>query len=782
MAVRFGVLGPVAAWADDGAPLALRGPRHRAVLARLLVARRRTVPVGLLADDLWGDDPPADPVAALRTFVAALRRALEPERRPRTSARLLVTDGPGYALRAAPDAVDAWRFERAVGAAAALSPQAAHPLLAGALDLWRGPAYAEVADAPWAAPEAARLAELRLHAVELHADAALALGRAAETAAALDAHTAEHPWREDAWRLLALALYRAGRRRDALAVLRRAAALLRDELGLDPGERLRRLEADILRQAPALDAPASDARPAGAAPSAPLPRATPAAPPEGARPEGAWPEDAPPEGARPEGAWPEGVLPGDARPEGARPGGVRPGDARPVGADTGSSAAQVWEAATASYGRIAASGPSLAAGARLESSVGVLRALAVTGGEGLVSARRHRAAAVAAAEQGGDPETTARVIGSFDVPAVWTRVDDPEQARAVVATAERALAALPPGAPAPLRARLLATVAVESRGTGDSRTGDAAVEAERLARELGDPALLAFALNARFMQCFHRAGLAPERDAVGTELTAIGSRQGLPTAEVLGHLVRLQARSALADFTGADRHAAAVDALSDRHGLPLAAVFTHWYRALRLAATPGVTAAAETAAYRTAATALVGAGMPGLEHGLLPLALLTVRLRRTPLGASPAVTDPELPGSERPDPERPDPELHSAEADFGPYRPWVRPLSLLHRARPAEARRALRELPDPPADLMLEAMWSLTARAALALNDRPTLLRTRTALAPARAELAGAGTGLITLGPVSAHLDALDAALEAPDRERQAVRTERHQPLWTDGT
>ncbi|MEV4461719.1 BTAD domain-containing putative transcriptional regulator, partial [Microbispora sp. NPDC049633] len=252
MGIAFGVLGPVTAWDGAGAAIALKGPRHRAVLARLIVARGRVVPVTRLVDDLW-DEPPAGALGAVRTFVAALRRALEPDRPPRTPARLLVTEGPGYALRAETDAVDSWRFEHAVAAAVALPPQDALGRLEEALGWWRGPAYAEFADEDWARAERSRLAELRLHAVERRAEALLALGRAAEAVPDLDAHTAGHPWREEAWRLLALALYRGGRQGDALAVLRRARALLVDELGVDPGPGLRRLETDILRQARHLD-------------------------------------------------------------------------------------------------------------------------------------------------------------------------------------------------------------------------------------------------------------------------------------------------------------------------------------------------------------------------------------------------------------------------------------------------------------------------------------------------------------------------------------------------
>ena len=640
MPVAFGVLGPVVAWDDAGDMIALRGPRHRAVLARLIIARGRVVPVTRLVDDLWAD-PPADAIGTVRTFVAALRRALEPERPPRTPARLLVTDGPGYALRA--DVVDAWRFERAV--AETSPPEDGLVRLAEALGWWRGPAYAEFADEPWARAERARLAELRLHAVERQAGARLELGRAAEAVPDLDAHVTEHPWREDAWRLLALALYRTGRQGDALAVLRRARTLLVEQLGVDPGPALRRLEADILRQARHLD----------------------------------------------------------------------PGSG---------SAAEVWARTAAAYDRAVAAG----ARARLESTVGLLRNLAVTGGTGLEAARRHRVAAVTAAEELGDAELTARVIGAYDVPAIWTRSDDAGQAAHIVAAAERTLATLPPGVHEAARARLLATIAVESRGTHAERGPQAARAAEEIARRLDDPALLAFALNGVFMQSFGRAGLAPRRDEIGAELVTLSARHGLVTFEVLGHLIRIQARSALADFAGADRHAAAADRLAERHELPLVEVFTSWYRALRLAATGQ---AGAEAAYRAAAARLDGAGMPGLERGLLPLTLLCLH--------------PDAPGD--------------ADADWGPYGPWVRPLVLLAAGRDREAAAALRRVPDPPRDLLFEALWCLIARAAIAVGDREMMARAHAELAPAAEELAGAGSGLLTLGPVARYLADLERHL-----------------------
>ncbi|GHH14981.1 AfsR/SARP family transcriptional regulator [Streptomyces lanatus] len=645
MSPGFGVLGPVTAWDADGDPIALKGPRHRSVLARLIVARGRVVPVSRLVDDLWSD-PPADAVGAVRTFVAALRRALEPERPPRTPARLLVTEGPGYALRATPDAVDAWRFERTVADAATLPPKEATVRLEEALGLWRGPAYAEFAEQPWARAESRRLAELRLHAVELRAEALLDLDLAERAAADLEAHAAEHPWRENAWRLLALALYRTGRQADALEVLRRARTLLADRLGIDPGPGLRALEGDILQQSDHLAR--TPAHPAG----------------------------------------------------------------------------RVWEQVAAAYDRAVAPD----ARARLESTTGLLRNLALTGGSGLPAAREHRVAAVAAAEELGDPALTARVIGAYDVPAIWTRLDDPEQTAQVVAAAERTLAALPGEGHDADRARLLATIALESRGTRLARGPQAARLAEEIARRLDDPALLAFALNASFMQCFHRTGLAPRRDAIGAELIALAARHGLSTFEILGHLVRLQARSALGDFTTADHHAVAADALAARHERPLVGVFTGWYAALRLDAAGRAPVTEVEAAYRDAAALLDGAGMPGLAHGLPPLALLCLRVRH----ARPLDFD--------------------APTDWGPYAPWARPLLLLDQSRRSEALDALHTTPEPPRDLLHEALWCLTARAATALGDRRTMERAYTALLPAAHELAGAGSGLLTLGPVSAHL------------------------------
>jgi DNA-binding SARP family transcriptional activator len=648
VAVEVGVLGPVAAWGEDRTPIPLKGPRHRAVLALLVVARGRVVPTATLIDDLWSSPPDQAP-GVIQTFVSALRRALEPERAPRAPARLLVTEAGGYALRMPPEAVDAWRFESAVDSARTLPPSLALPLLEETAAWWRGPAYADFPDAVWAHAERSRLREVQLSAVELRARVTLDLGRADAAVPDLDAHVAEHPWREEGWRLLALALYRTGRQKDALDVVRRGRARLDTRLGLEPGPDLARLENDILNHA--------------------------------------------------------GHLHLDGTPSG-----------------------HVWSETVATYSRTVAAD----ARARLRSTVELLRSLAVTGGTGLVAARKQRLASILAAEELGDVQLTARVLGGYDVPAIWARSDDPVQAAAVVAAAERTLAALPADVRPPLRARLLTTIAIESRGTTGPRGLLAAREAEAIARGADDPPLLAFALNGLFMQTFASAGLCEQRDTIGAELLDISTRHGLETYEVLARLIRMQARAGLGDFAAADEHAIAVDDLAERYGSPLAMVFTTWYRALRIAA---IERGPSSAAYRIAAVATDGAGMPGLHQGLLPLVTLADAVRHH----RPAPADDGI--------------------DWGPYTRWARPLVLIARGEHAQASTELDTIPDSPPDHLLEALWCLVARAATTVGHRDAMERALTALTPAATELAGAGSGVVTLGPVDRYLAELTEAL-----------------------
>jgi DNA-binding SARP family transcriptional activator/tetratricopeptide (TPR) repeat protein len=282
--VAFRVLGPVEAYEHD--ELDLGGLRQRAVLARLLVARGQVVAVDTLLYDLWSDDNAKGAQSGLQVYISRLRRVLEPGRPRGGPNRLLVTVASGYALRVAPEQVDALRFEQLVRSAGERAdnddPAAARAFLEKALGLWRGTPYSDFADQPWAEAEVNRLTELRLVARERHSDTGLRLGLDAETVPDLEALTTEHPLREEGWRLLALGLYRSGRQGDALAALRRARGILADELGIDPGPALRKLESDILAQAPELE-PAPAVRPARtaqpAADTRPPRPATPVEPP-----------------------------------------------------------------------------------------------------------------------------------------------------------------------------------------------------------------------------------------------------------------------------------------------------------------------------------------------------------------------------------------------------------------------------------------------------------------------------------------------------------------------
>ncbi|MFF1518156.1 BTAD domain-containing putative transcriptional regulator [Streptomyces sp. NPDC058305] len=239
------VLGPLGA-DIGGTPVHLGSPRQRAVLALLMANRGNVVPVDRLIDRLWCGRPPEKAPASLHAYVSNLRRVLEPGRAPRTPSGVLVSAPPGYALRLPQDAVDAWRFEEAVRRARTLPPPEARRLLEEALGWWRGAAYGEWADEEWAGAEAARLAELHSVARELAVEATLRSGAATEAVPCAEALVREHPLREEGWRLLALALWASGRRADALAELRRATAVLAEELGLGPGEVLAGLQSAML--------------------------------------------------------------------------------------------------------------------------------------------------------------------------------------------------------------------------------------------------------------------------------------------------------------------------------------------------------------------------------------------------------------------------------------------------------------------------------------------------------------------------------------------------------
>ncbi|MFI7633751.1 BTAD domain-containing putative transcriptional regulator [Nonomuraea sp. NPDC049400] len=240
--MQYGILGPLLVRSPDGDALSIGGPRPRALLALLLLDAGRVVSVERLIDGQYGDRPPAEAANAIQAQISRLRRSLP--------AGLIEFHGAGYRLAVSPDDVDAHRFER-------LSREGRRLLTAGrfpgaasslreALGLWRGPALADVADAPFAGPQALRLEELRLSATEDLMEAELGLPEGSPVAALQDL-VATHPLRERPRGLLMRALEAAGRPSEALAVYDETRRLLADELGTDPSPELAALHLAILR-------------------------------------------------------------------------------------------------------------------------------------------------------------------------------------------------------------------------------------------------------------------------------------------------------------------------------------------------------------------------------------------------------------------------------------------------------------------------------------------------------------------------------------------------------
>ncbi|MCC9686584.1 AfsR/SARP family transcriptional regulator [Streptomyces sp. MNU103] len=257
-ALRFGVLGPVRAWRDD-VPVATGSPQQRALLAALLLREGRTATAAELIDALWGEEPPSQALAAVRTYASRLRKVLDPG--------VLVSESGGYAVRGlgqgALDLAAAQELAaEAEKARAAGDLSRARDLLGQGLALWDGETLAGV-PGPYAEAQRVRLEEWRLQLLETRLDMDLEQGCHAEAVSELTALTAAHPLRERLRELLMLALYRSGRQAEALAVYADTRRLLADELGVDPRPDLSELQQRILEADPP-----SPNRPPGCPPGA----------------------------------------------------------------------------------------------------------------------------------------------------------------------------------------------------------------------------------------------------------------------------------------------------------------------------------------------------------------------------------------------------------------------------------------------------------------------------------------------------------------------------------
>jgi DNA-binding SARP family transcriptional activator len=248
--VDFRVLGPLEVVVGDE-PLSLGPPKQRALLALLLLNANEVVPRDEAIDVLWSDRPPARAANALQVYVHGLRSVLGADR--------IVLRGAGYAIRADAEELDLSRFERLLAqgqdAVADDDPARAVRELEAALELWRGRPLADLPLDSIGEAQRGRLDELRLRALELYADAELALGRHEDVVPTLAALVREHPFRECFRAQLMLALHRCGRQTEALDLFRATREQLLDELGLEPSQSLRELERAILRQDPSLRPP-----------------------------------------------------------------------------------------------------------------------------------------------------------------------------------------------------------------------------------------------------------------------------------------------------------------------------------------------------------------------------------------------------------------------------------------------------------------------------------------------------------------------------------------------
>ncbi|WP_171074210.1 AfsR/SARP family transcriptional regulator [Nonomuraea basaltis] len=253
MGLDIRILGPWEASAD-GAPLPLAGSRRISLLARLALSAGQPVTAEQLLADVWGESRVATAAKQLHIVVSKLREALATH----LAGEIIVTVPGGYRLDLPVEHVDAHRFARLVRDARAARARgdtaAAHALFRRSLGLWRGDALAEM-QGDWARIEAARLEEERLSAFEDDTDLRLALGDHHAVVPELTAHVEVHPLRERPWAQLMLALYRASRPSEALAAYQDARRVMVEELGIEPGATLRRLQQAVLAADPVLDLP-----------------------------------------------------------------------------------------------------------------------------------------------------------------------------------------------------------------------------------------------------------------------------------------------------------------------------------------------------------------------------------------------------------------------------------------------------------------------------------------------------------------------------------------------
>jgi SARP family transcriptional regulator, regulator of embCAB operon len=265
--MQFRVLGPLAVGSGPTTGR-LTAAKPRKVLAVLLLNSNRVVPVDTLSLELWGDDPPASAQTTLQTYVLQIRRMLSCTLGlgcAEVAHDLLVTASDGYSLQVPPQALDLHRYERlaAEGRRALADGNDPHgsELLSRALEIWQGSALVDVRLGPVLKVETCRLEEDRLATWQQRIDAALRQDHHEAVLGELSSLTARYPLHEELQARYMVALYRAGRRTDALEAFQRLRCTLSHDLGLEPSQRIQHIQHAILTADPALDPPTAAGQP-----------------------------------------------------------------------------------------------------------------------------------------------------------------------------------------------------------------------------------------------------------------------------------------------------------------------------------------------------------------------------------------------------------------------------------------------------------------------------------------------------------------------------------------
>jgi SARP family transcriptional regulator, regulator of embCAB operon len=259
--MEFCILGPLQIRAD-GRSAAPTAQQPRRLISLLLVHANHVVPVSSMMTELWGERRSGSGLTTLHTYVVHLRKLLAAAcgiSAAEVADEILLTRDRGYLLRVGPEELDLHRFTRLARqggpALSAGRTEEASALLQAALDEWSGSPLADVRPGRLLEVEITRLAELRLHAMEMRIEADLNLSRHRELLGDLIGLTAEYPYQENIHAQLMVALYRCGRRHDALEAYRRLRSALAEDLGLEPSPKMRRLHHAVLSADPALDEP-----------------------------------------------------------------------------------------------------------------------------------------------------------------------------------------------------------------------------------------------------------------------------------------------------------------------------------------------------------------------------------------------------------------------------------------------------------------------------------------------------------------------------------------------